>query len=141
MSEHEPNPNVKSFVIDRARWHRGKGSQGSRLQIPPLREQTSPEIYGNCTPGNRCCLGFYAIAVGLSEASIIDFSTPGSLHRNLHTFFPEWARSDSDVDSDAITKLVQLNDDLTIGDKARERAITEIFAKHGVTVTFAGDPR
>lgn len=52
-------------TIDRSRWFRGQTSAGSALQ----RE----------VDGQRCCLGFCALAVGFAEKDIVNVASPENL--------------------------------------------------------------
>lgn len=53
-------------TIDRSRWYRGQGSEDSRLVTGEERK---------C-----CCLGFYCLALGFTEAELIDVSLPSKLY-------------------------------------------------------------
>lgn len=109
---------VKSFTIDRAKW--GKGAC--------LNED-----------GTMCCLGFYAKACGLTNSDIKLWGVP-------HYGVPSWATlaESYGLHSD-VSNLVSWNDNShASGGKARrcradvEKAITKIFARHDVKVTFRG---
>ena len=112
------------FTIDRKRWLRGEGSDKSFLLRP--------------SDGKMCCLGFYALACGVSEWTI----TGASLPRWAHTY-PEHAqwlfgsRRSALCESPCET-LAAINDDMfSITTEAiREEKIVAVFAQYGVEVEF-----
>jgi hypothetical protein len=115
------------LIIDRSKWIRGAASDDTWL----LRARD----------GHMCCLGFYALACGLTEDQIRN--VPGPLdafpngissddNDNCFINTPgEWLLSDIDR-----ARLISYNDDSHVSDQEREEKITKIFAKHGVTVKF-----
>jgi len=116
------------LVIDRKRWLRGEGSEGSML----LRS----------IDDKMCCLGFYGIACGLTPERIRDAETPSdvpvqSFKKSIDSI---WGNGDwlfknytSSADCEA---LMGANDDEHSSDQAREDRIKEVFAKHDVEVEF-----
>jgi hypothetical protein len=119
------------LVIDRSKWLRGEGGTQSYL----MRRYD----------GKMCCLGFYCLACGLTERQIIDIQSPNTLMIGMNFDRPNllkdthgsWLIHTHDT---AISKvaadLMDLNDDQRLSEHKREQAITEIFARHDVTVTF-----
>lgn len=57
-------------IVDRSKWHRGKGSGGSRLLIN--------DPYYPQYKGKMCCLGFGALAAGMAPQTIENSATPSS---------------------------------------------------------------
>ena len=125
------------LTIDRATWLRGEGDSESKL----LRERD----------GKMCCLGFYAVACNIPRDRILDTETPALIDEEGDSR-AAWNRADKSGDwlfdsenepSADCEELMVINDthfnqDNAIRDQEREKAITEIFAKHGVEVSFIG---
>lgn len=106
------------FVIDRSKWHRGTAA-GSRL----LRLDN----------GKMCCLGFYALACGLTPEAIQD----ECLYRQLSI------EAQAELPHELLEKalhqfLVMTNDSPELSDHRREKLITDNFATIGVAVEFIG---
>lgn len=123
---------VKSFVVDRERWYRGKGDRHSKL------------LNRN---NKQCCLGFYALACGLSEASIKGQNTPNDVICNTESCSCksniQWKTKliDSDIDSDKVNSqicqtLMEVNDEIELSDEERETKLTKLFKKIGIKVKF-----
>jgi hypothetical protein len=109
---------VTEFTIKRSEWLRGEGPTASYLQ----RE----------SDGKRCCLGFYAIACGYSEADIINIPTPWRLQSETEQqSIPSRANHTL-----AFHALMEKNDDTCTDDAEKERFIIEEFSRIGITVTF-----
>jgi hypothetical protein len=117
------------FTIDRAKWFRGQGSDASAL----LRAN-----------GQRCCLGFYAQACGLTDNQIMDKTAPnhvGLIGKDewdnilLTNSFPNqsWMQHSKDA-----RDLIIVNDSMHVSGADREKRITEIFSKKGIEVEFVG---
>jgi hypothetical protein len=89
-----------------------------------------------------CCLGFFGIACGFSEAILVGMQEP----REVAKFgnWPEWMVIEDDgdphdvvwKDSDAAGQLIEANDEASISDAEREQRISAIFAENGVEVEF-----
>lgn len=110
---------MKKLVVDRKTWLRGEGPRNSRL----LREEDQ----------TMCCLGFYAIACGLSSDDITDAADPPDC---LSTWPDEarWLFSGPRV-SGVCAHLIHQNDS-RMDETKRERIIAAIFADNGVEVEF-----
>lgn len=125
---------TQKLVIDRSKWHRGEGSQGSAL----LRIGDE----------KMCCLGFYALASGFSKEEIRGRHYPDSLER-------PWAcailKSEADpantcrleafhdtpvVCTELGRKAAWHNDRSDISGEEREAELTALFAENGVEVEF-----
>ena len=110
--------------INRAKWLRGEGGTKSGL----LRRD-----------GKRCCLGFFAQALGARDDDVAGCSTPEDA---THIHWPEWLLSELDdsyirtVDSDEAIALIRINDNRALSDAERESVVASIFARHGVEVVF-----
>ena len=108
-------------VIDRAKWHRGKGGPGSKLIT---------------FDGKMCCLGFDALACGLKHDDInlrcdpagTGFGIPGLVDI---TDAPLWSAEDRKqfMDSEVCREMMEINDSESTTDEEREAALIESAAK------------
>src|SRR5271165_6966019 len=117
------NMEPKKLVIDESKWYRGKGSDKSKLRNGR---------------GMMCCLGFYGLACGLENRDISGKSEPSDCLSLDDPKFPDWLTNKevySGNTSDCCV-LMEINDEKSITDSSRKKQIKEIFAKHGVTVSF-----
>lgn len=128
--------NVKKLVIDRSKWLRGKPGDGVLLR---------PE------DGRMCCLGFLGRACGLTEGEINSQGCPQDTESAL---WPAWLVAIGELEEDdneeegrefadtaTALHLMTINDSDKVSDDARERAIAEELAQHGVEVEFVdGEP-
>ena len=134
------------LTIDRSKWLRGEAN--SCLLRP--------------SDGKMCCLGFYALSVGLSPEKITDISTPvgiplDSIYETRSQLWGEgkWlfvptnalafltnaytnsrtygGQESTSADS---SDLMKYNDCPNLNPNIREERIKEIFAKHDVEVEF-----
>jgi len=121
------------LIIDRAKWLRGEGSSTSRLLRPSDKKM--------------CCLGFYALSVGMTEDNIFNIATPYIIKKTKHgcSVYDAWGEGAWLFDPDEPREqskdcgsLMHLNDDGAQPDYAREVDIIRVFAKHGVEVEFIG---
>lgn len=113
---------LKTLRIERKFWGRGHETGGYLL-----REDDSQRM---------CCLGFYAIACGLSKKAIRGVGTPeGVSHRAKIRNKAAWnLLFDRETD---VFRLTRNNDDGT-SDTEKESLIKKGFAKLGVKVRFVG---
>ena len=107
------------FTVDRSKWFRGQGERNSRLLTDS---------------GKMCCLGFYSQACGITDDEMRCISSPGSLNRRPSGF--ECLVTGSKVNTDICIGLMMTNDDVSIGDRAREERLTRLLAAIGVEVEF-----
>lgn len=110
------------FTIDRKTWLRGEGCDASFL----LRSD-----------GKKCCMGFYGLALGLTEVQLLSQRSP----RGVAQWPKDWTKGRlADL-----MRVFELNDaelgEPGIGsEEERERRIRSLFGKHGVEVEFVGEP-
>lgn len=102
------------FVVDESRWARG-GKNGPSMLLNGR--------------GYMCCLGFYGLSRGLTEAQIKRVPSPiafaGKVREAAYEpVFPY------------CTELMCTNDDRSITDDTRKYRLTELFGSIGVRVTF-----
>ncbi len=127
---------VSKFVIDRSIWMRGDGN-GKLLD----------------SKGQRCCVGIYLKACGISDTKMLAIGTANSLvfrYRDTRPgeHVPKWLlKSVPAISSDAVTasedaeKLYSVNDSIGFSEEKREQEVKEHFAKNGIKVSFKGGPR
>lgn len=125
---------MKELVIDRAKWHRGKGPNESCL----LRNGD----------GKMCCLGFYMAAVGTRPAELRGTPYPSRikplpeearwLFHKATMQMPSGSTDDGSTDDTWQTFLATTNDHQGIPDERREREIRDAFATQGIAVSFVG---
>lgn len=126
--------NITEFTIDRKTWYRGQGGERSRL----LRQD-----------GQKCCLGFFGEACGLSKPRIrgqmylmsplMKGSKKGPLPiidaPELQWLFLLIAENKLSTNNEA-GELARINDSVATSEKNREDYIVKTFANHGITVHF-----
>lgn len=120
------------FTIYREQWFRGQGSLLSKL----WRQRDD----------KKCCLGFFAEALGYTKEDLCEKPTPLDVDSNNRGIdFPRWVFKEAnrdqergvvDIHSVSIRTLIKTNDNVDISDYTRESAITAIFAENGVEVEF-----
>lgn len=121
------------FIINRVKWGRGKGSIDSRLL--------------NSDTDKKCCVGFYANALGFTDEEIKGRSlledltvnsAPTATLKKKH-LIPNWCLTDTENSFTDIRQLYTWNDDGIIkNEQEREKKIKELFARHDVEVEFVG---
>lgn len=111
------------FTIDRSKWARG----GDSLLLDP-------------DSGNMCCLGFYALACGVSVSAISGEPVYSDLDDSAIEELPSRLVSPRDNSWPRVTTLhddiVNMNDDAGVAETDREVRIASLFASIGVTVEF-----
>jgi agmatine/peptidylarginine deiminase len=119
---------LKELTIRRDEWLRGTGN-GTLCD----------------SEGMKCCLGFYALAVGFTRGEIEKSQVPENIIDDLERATAERSAAirkfkglvGADGTSTSVSDmLVQHNDNRGGDDKERETNITQEFAKIGVKVTF-----
>lgn len=126
---------MKSFVISRSTWHRGKGAMGSKLLIPET--------------GKMCCLGQIAEQCGADPKQLTDISSPAKLFNErkvrLNGFTDVLTKpgfettDDYEVrrTTDVCDTLMRINDDRDISDAEREvKLITTAIDELDWAITF-----
>jgi hypothetical protein len=107
------------LVIDRKTWLRGEGALASFLV--------------RASDNKRCCVGFYAKALGIEDKDLTGLKT-------LKTYFDminEWnTPTPSWYGSQDMSDLYTANDCEELSEKQKENKIISIFAIHGVEVEF-----
>lgn len=109
------------LVIRRKKWVRGFYPGGTYLRNED---------------GTKCCLGFFANALGIKSDRITRVGEPIEVSSSL---WPKWLVPHTSIalhaDSECAV-LIGLNDDGNISEKEREKKIAAIFKKHGVEVVY-----
>lgn len=123
---------VTELVINRPNWLRGEGAGDSFL----LRESDN----------RMCCLGFYSRACGFSKDSLVGQRGPMQLGTNIIPDQMKWlyiGKGNSEH-SGVANKAMTVNDGsqeyVELSEEERERKLTELFAEHGIKVTFTDEP-
>lgn len=125
MSDVRVIPKLESFIVKRSTWLRGGESF--------LRKD-----------GRLCCLGFYCVQAGVEIDDIDGWIMPSEMVNEaeidhqyeidaLTEFDDEYACA---RDSHLTDAAVEINDDEDIAESERERRLTQLFAGHGITLTF-----
>lgn len=120
---------VKVLVIDRAHWLRGDGGASCLLN----------------ESGNKCCLGFYSLALGYSEEDILNIRQPGDVADG--GLYPVWLVTESFPHiclASPCWELMSKNDATLYDDEEREQNVRDLFWESGkVRVRFVGkgEPR
>jgi hypothetical protein len=113
------------FVIDRSKWFRGQGPNGSSL----LRKDHT-----------QCCVGQMCSQLGLPNTILLGESTvnglfcdelvDGDLREKLSPL------ADIDAEKDWVEVAYTINDSRDIDDTEREKQLQELVAPHGHTLRF-----
>jgi hypothetical protein len=116
-----------SFTVDRSKWWRGKGGEGSQL----LRQD-----------GHRCCVGFYLNSLGVPDELLLSanyFPRARSVDEICRVLpdSAKWLQESRDRDRGGV---YMVNDLALIDDPERERLLSEMFASRGIDVTFIDGP-
>lgn len=116
------------LVIDRTRWLRGVyGNPTGHVQS----DGDTSKLYRK-HDRRMCCLGFYLRSCGCKVGDIIGRSKPNDLDalpNQAHWLVQKWGEQDY---------LINKNDNTYMSDEVREKEITAVFARNGVTVKFTG---
>ncbi len=105
---------VKTFIVKRSRWLRGKGS----------------DSYLRHKNGHQCCLGFVGRQCNIAAKDLLLRGLPGHLPGELLMRFPELTGSESWSD------FAIINDSPEISDKEREKKLKELAKKNGFRFKF-----
>ena len=125
--------NIKSFVIDRKIWARGRmldESGGSKVNSL-LR-----------IDDKMCCLGIYLKACGVPNKDLLQVGDPENLDLPLK-MLPKWLLEEVDIEgyenSKLVSDLIDANDATSCKEATREVKVAKLFAKTGIKVTFKGE--
>lgn len=121
---------MRKLIIDRSRWYRGQGGEGSGL------------LLGN---GHMCCLGFHALACGYTEEEIDGKQYPNALRYQVDRIShpAQWLfdRSPSLAGTRWESALAAINDTREVDDAIREAWLIEGFRVLGdIEVEFIDGP-
>lgn len=128
----------KNFTIDRSFWVRGGQSrEGQTMGASSLRNEK----------GNACCLGHIANQCGVPWEAMVNASLPNDLRLAIRpllygVLIGYGAPIDSEdmlPNSNIANEAARINDNSDISDVTREAALTTLFLKSGITLTFHGD--
>lgn len=124
------------LVIEREKWLRGEGPEGSRLLRP--------------IDGKMCCLGFLCLAKGKTPDEIRDKYSPGKAgftHEELPDLIKELSTYGDKLHTELCFDMMRVNDSIMFGryvdapqgyitESERESELTKLFAKMGVELEF-----
>lgn len=126
----------RTLVIDRKIWLRGHADGKGKVTKPVMLNKD----------GNQCCLGFDAIACGVSKKSILNIGTPQRIkyeisHTSLKNIQHLILKLNNENYRHAISNTnftqnaVRINDD-TMSEFLREKDLTKLFATIKVKLEF-----
>lgn len=120
-------PKRFKFTISRRKWWRGHGADSELLRAD----------------GKMCCVGIYLKACGIKPTllkNVVDASDLAVENENaLVKKIPTWLLNNASgywQNSDIAFELYAANDEEEVRGAEKEKAIKNIFATHGVDVTF-----
>ena len=109
-------------TIDRSKWRRGDTGSGDTQLLNK--------------EGYMCCLGFCALAAGLTEEQIINRATPRQVPvRGEWELFWQ-ALNGLSVSTKLTREAVYLNDTHSMTDEKREKELIKLLGEAGVEVSF-----
>lgn len=103
---------LKSLLIDRRKWYRGRGGWNSRLRL---------------RSGKMCCLGFLGVQCGIAPKELEGVPLPSDI-RFRGTWPPMLFQLQDEI--------VFVNDSLAISEAEREQALRINFKQLGYRVKF-----
>jgi hypothetical protein len=106
-------------VVERSKWHRGKGAIGSKLVLPN---------------GTSCCLGFVGREIGFDDAEMRDYTSPMRMRGDLS----RWPKGllNQDMNSEVCSALMRSNDDPELFDSVRENLLIGLGREAGIEFEF-----
>jgi len=153
---------MTKVTVKRSEWLRG-GRSTSRTedctgylyttQYNGLAEfDDNGDIVRNNTAPGRCCLGFWCNALGIADSDMKDCPSPAELFQKyaneqrehelpeamveeLHTTAHQDG-SKTAYNQAAINMLIQINDEMEMGEKERERKLITFGKEAGIDFTF-----
>lgn len=125
------------LVIDRSKWLTGYVlANSAEIGSSTLLDEPS---------GMMCCLGFAARKVGFKPQEIVNVAMPDSINNDrIETMsqrafdFCSYDNKYPEGDVPGFNDIAELNDDSSLTNRQREKAIASSLAKHGFNVTFIG---
>jgi hypothetical protein len=120
------NKTINSFIVERRAWARGNGSEGVLLS----------------SDGKKSCLGFYALALGMPEQTILEVGNPAGI-RNHWPLEAEWLMGQGcdsfDSPSHACDRISIANESENFTEDQREIRLVELFAQQGIFLFFVDE--
>ena len=116
---------MRTVVIERKKWLRGTPNQRMNFLLD--------------THGNQCCIGVYLSACGVPDTDLLNVGAANRLKAVKGE--SQWLverRGTFCVPSDDADDLYNENDHNQHFQRASEKKITALFAKHDVEVKFTG---
>lgn len=112
---------MRLLTIKRSEWYRGKGSNFSRLVT-------------DC--GQKCCLGFEALACGVPYEELVYKPSPKCISDKFSDKINHLLDSNFKRNSEFTFAAIAINDNPTLSEAERERLLIELFASQDIRVEF-----
>ena len=118
------------FEVKRSEWLAGKHTDNFESMLY------------NAECQMRCCLGFFANAVGFSDKQIEGVLCPQNLDdiqcedKFEGLVYQESEFTKYNYDTDVCEAIMKVNDDVSMPNKAREERLTELFSQIGHEIVF-----
>jgi hypothetical protein len=109
------------FIIDGNTWHRGQGSQGSRL----LRHD-----------GNMCCLGHVGKQCGIDDTGLLGMTMPYKLWYTDANKFTEFLEPTSEGNRQILAQMANINDAQEMNDTDRMKELSALALSIGHEFKF-----
>ncbi len=115
---------IKELVIDRSKWKRGSPN--------------AHDTYLLDDDGKMCCLGFYALACGADEESILNRGEPDGLEFEIPGLSYGYEETGGIRNTSFTAMAIPINDRKTMGEAEREEVLIRLFKEDGIDLTFEG---
>jgi len=124
---------MEKLIIDRSKWRTGSEKPSATGKGPTLLLNDE---------GFMCCLGFFCINKGLTRQLIRGTGEPSDIPMcidklvdviNYDDDSPDFSNTSFTLDA------MEINDADTISREEREKKLTELFSKEGITLEFVGE--
>lgn len=116
---------VKTFIVKRSQWSRGGQENGE-----------NGDNFLRCSNGKQCCLGFIGRQSGVKAKDMLKKHMPRSLPKSLYNLFPKLNDSNVDENIGNWQDFSDVNDDIYLSGKEREKLLKELAKQHGFRFKF-----
>lgn len=116
---------AKVFTVKRSKWAR-KDSDNLLMGRSELLNSR----------GNMCCLGFVCNQLGIDEAHLERIPTPRRLLSELRKKIKDYPFLDEGFNSALSKDAMKINDNPGLPSPEKEKQLTELFKKNGLTLNF-----
>lgn len=130
-------PKLKTITIDRSKWRRG-GSGKTGRDFAKLYNPTEPTQY------NMCCLGQYLEQCGVKKTLLTNAMSPGDIKvedvpkvtKAMEVLVNPEESFKWFAETELTGAAMDINDNVKISGKTREKRLTKLFEKHGIQLVF-----